>query len=165
MTDNNNDDSKAASLAQYISPDDLTTFRHAIILRNDTSGTSINDESKLSFVEFLENGAIFRMPRNSCQVGHILTLFIFQYPLTQKINYIPKAGDIKGCLMEIIGKVSQIWHISQEDAEKLKDTKGEQTDVCVQLIFSQFNEVDWARLVAAYRERQDRIDGLYQRKV
>ena len=56
-------------LGELINKDDLRSLRHIILLRNNTSGTFILEEDKISFSELKDNGAVVTVPHHPFQGG------------------------------------------------------------------------------------------------
>ena len=103
----------------------------------------------IKLLELKPNGITLEMPEKSCQVGHMLTLFIFLAPYKKKIRQLPKGGTPIPGSLDVIGKVSAIESMGEESGK-----------ISVEITLTQFDEVRWNNLVKKYQKRQDDIDNL-----
>ncbi len=135
-------------ISLFIKKEDFRPLKHVILLRNDTSFTSILNKETISIIEMLEDGIILKLPVNKCKNGHLITLFVFTDQVKQKISDLNNKKQTNLALLEVIGKVT--------NTEKIKDDD----NVSVTLKYSQYNEEKWAEFVDNYNKRQIQINSL-----
>lgn len=131
-------------LFDLININDYKSTRHIFLSRNESSGTSIVDPQLIQLIEIEEKGIKLKMPKNSCQKGHNLTIFIFEYKNNFEPVKIPTEGKVKGSF-DCIGKVVNIDIIENE------------TYSIVEIEFSQIDEKPWMDLVKKYKSINDKI--------
>ncbi|MBL6989509.1 MAG: hypothetical protein ISR65_07010 [Bacteriovoracaceae bacterium] len=128
---------------------DATCFKpvkHVVLLRNDTSGTTILDEHAVCLVELGSKHIVITVPEHSCQASHTLTLFLLKYPLKTKIKALPVFGRHIKSALEVMGKVVNII--------KVKDSKL----WSLEIEFTQYDQLQWSKLIKVYQKRQNSIN-------
>lgn len=138
------------SLASLINTDDFKRLEHIYLVRNDSSGTTIIKPNAVKLVELQGDGIKLRMPKNSCQKGQNLTVFIFESPMKQKVTSIPLDGSLKGSF-ECLGKVKEV--------EKFEKTD----DIIISLEFTQIDEEKWKKMVEKYKKLEEKINNISEK--
>lgn len=140
------------SLKELIKKADFTQVKHVVVFRNDTSGTTVADESFVYIEQILEKGLVLHVPNKACMQGHNLTLFMLRIPLRQKIEKIPERGTIKNSF-EVIGKVMEI---------ESHDDEAKECSI-IKINFVQFDLRQWREFILSYVEQMEKIEQLQYR--
>lgn len=135
------------SLAALLNTDDFKRLEHIYLVRNDSSGTTIVKPNLIKMIELQTEGMKLRMPKNSCQKGQNLTVFIFETPMKTKIINIPLDGTLKGSF-ECLGKIKDL------------ETFEKNEEIIVSLEFTQIDEVKWKEIVDKYHALEERINNI-----
>lgn len=133
-------------ISMFIKKEDFEKFEHFIVIRNDTSGTTIPKWPDVNLIHLQTDGVHLELPINSCKENHMLSLFIFESPPPGKVT-IPLAGKVKGAF-EVIGKVSAIT--PTQDAKRC----------AIELKFTQYDQAAWNDILIKYQKHQERINEL-----
>ncbi|MBT3980039.1 MAG: hypothetical protein HOE90_01725 [Bacteriovoracaceae bacterium] len=112
------------------------------ILINDTSQQEILDWRIIKIIEFKKAGCIFKIPQKKCAIGHNLTIYFLTENSPQKIQKIPKGGDIEGAI-RVSTKV-----ISQDNIEEASFVECE---------FSQYSQPEWEAYLNKINQSQNKI--------
>jgi hypothetical protein len=139
-----NSAAKKTLVSTLLNEDDYKELGHSIVLRNDTSGISFLDSKKLIVKELREESICISIPKNICQVGHIITFILFRSPLKKEFKKFPNLDSTKG--LPIIGKVIEL--------------ESESENVLIEIKFTQFKEQEWNKVISLYREQQAKISNL-----
>jgi hypothetical protein len=126
----------------------FSRFKFKLLLRNETSHTQVVKSELLSIIELQDSGILLRLPLNSCQKSHNVTIFFLdiEAPVPAKL---PDNGTIKGILFEAISKVMTI-EINPKDKQF----------VTAELIFSQYDVHHWKSMIQRCTDHQDKITAI-----
>lgn len=137
-----------SSLTNLIKIEDLQNLHHAVILKNDTSGTSLIDTQSIEIMEFFMKGVALRLPPNHCAENHNLGLYFLPLPLEKKVTTFEDAEKVTGAF-HVLGKIKEIF---RPENNRLNWT------IVVEL--TQYHVEDWEALVSLYIDKQDQITDL-----
>ena len=135
-------------ISEQIDIGSFKNLKHVIYVHNDTSQTEIVDPFKVSITELLEKGLFLEIPKNSCQVSHLLTLYFIEEDKAVVLKKLPAAGkDMKEATCSMVGKVMEL--IPSND---------QKNKIIVKVIFTQYNEKKWSAFVDLYQSKQVEIN-------
>jgi len=129
-------------LSKILRLDDFEQIKHAIVLKNDTSGTEILNPDLITIGEIKLTGICLELPVNSVGNNHSLTLFIYNSPVTADVRKNIKSKKFRGSL-QVIGKVK---HVENEEETQ-----------CIEIEFTQFDPKQWKAFYNKYTQAQDSI--------
>lgn len=142
MTDKN--------LADLTNPEDYERLDHLVLMRNESSGTTINDPELISIVALDAEGVFLRVPKTSSKKGQSVTLFFFRdtsVPLDKKV---PVEGTIKDSI-ECVGKVIDESLYEEEPEIKL-----------IRVDLTQTEANTWKRLTDQYLRLEGAIAQMFE---
>ncbi len=131
------------SILSKINREDLKKFVHYVLFENNTSGTSVLKTNEVYLMELGEEGIVLLAPKNSCQIKHSLTIYLYYVPLELKITKAQDLKNTKNKFLEVIGTVREKEMIEGQD------------NCYIKVDFTQFNEFQWEQFLMLYEERQD----------
>jgi len=134
---------------------DLKPLKHAVLFKNDTSGTSVSDPSKILLREFLPTGFVIEMPIHSCKKGHLVTLFILEEPVNVKFSSSFDSETVHKKVknaIEVVGKIEDV--VTNDDPQRENVT----------VHFNQYDEVRWKELVDTYIRIQEAMNEFMEQK-
>lgn len=129
-------------LSKLLRLKDFEQIKHAIVLKNDTSGTEVLNASLITIGEIKLTGICLSVPVNSFGANHNLTLYIYDSPLSRGSKKKIKNRNFKGSL-QVIGKV--------------KEVENTESSQYIEVEFSQFDPGQWKRFYNLYTQAQDSI--------
>ena len=140
--------SKKKLISETIDAEDFKNQKSTILMANCTTETEVVDVQKIRAIELSLSSISVELPKNSCQRGHELTLYIFSRFLKNELkNLTPQKGLANGALM-VTGRVSEL-------AESHCSNK-----VIAYIKLTQFKENDWANFVNSSKDKQSDINDL-----
>ncbi|MFW5887681.1 MAG: hypothetical protein ACOCUH_02675 [Bacteriovoracia bacterium] len=122
--------------------DFIPAAAHYLIIKNETSQTSVTDYSKVKLLEILPKACTLALPNNSCSLGHMLTVYISSNEAYLKsIKFIPAHGGLLYAY-SITGRVVQLFAIDDDTS-------------AISLEFTQFKATEWKEIERHYVDRQN----------
>ncbi|OUR95326.1 hypothetical protein A9Q84_15935 [Halobacteriovorax marinus] len=121
---------------------DFEQVKHAIVLKNDTSGTEIMNYKQITIGEIKLTGICLAVPPKSFGANHNLTLYIYKAPLNKETLKKIKNKNFKGSL-QLIGKIKEI--------------ENEEETQYIEVEFTQFDPQNWKSFYNDYTHAQDTI--------
>lgn len=136
------------NLGDKVTISQFRELKHNILLKNNTSQTEIVDPSAVQLIELDERFVVLSLPLNSCGLGHLLSLYIYDHPMKQRIKKLPR--EVTANQRVISGRVQEI--------NKLEE--GLNTTV---EITSSVDE--WKKVIKLYVDHQSNISNLFEKKL
>ena len=140
-----NDRAAKNLICDSLNIDQYQELTHELVLRNDTSGISYLENQLINITELREDSVCIILPKNICQVGHNLSLAIFQGKPKRKVVKFPPPESVDS--ISLIGKVVFIGGIDEEN-------------VIIEVKFSQYKLEEWKVILQKYMDQQQKISSL-----
>lgn len=135
-------------VSKLIQVSNLKILKHSVLMKNDTSGTKVEELDKITILEFKDNGVILSMPPACCGEKHNLSLCFILLPLQKVISSFEDARKLNGSF-DVTAKVTNI------DRPKIKEENW-----TITLSFLQFDNKNWKEILFLYVEQQETINDL-----
>jgi hypothetical protein len=126
--------------------DDFKNFEFSVFLVNTTTQTQLVDSNKVQISEFLKNGIVLRVPKNTCSVGHSLMVYLIESSKSPRVlKRIPSDG-VPGAMV-LTAKVNEVESLSKDQNQ----------EVFITLELMQFVEKEWKNLIGQFEAVQGRV--------
>jgi hypothetical protein len=136
-------------LSSLIKLKDFTQLKHSILLKNDTSGTSVTDLDKIIIDSFDNELLNLSLPKNTLGPNHNVTLFIYETPISKDDLEKIKNKNYKTSF-EIIGKAIEL--INENDKQYAK------------IELTQYDKHKWKNICSKYDQTQSNIMDLIEQE-
>jgi hypothetical protein len=137
----------AKLISDWIFKNKFSRFGHKVLIRNETSHTVLLKSNLITLRELKENGLNLEIPKDSCQKGHNLTIFLLNIH-TKSPSILPP-GHLKEATFEAMSKVVSIE----------KGTDKEST-ILIEVLFTQYEILEWKKILSAYEKNQENINNI-----
>lgn len=129
-------------LSKLIKLKDFNQLKHSILLKNDTSGTSITDLEEIRIDSFDDELLNLTLPQNTLGPGHNITLYLYQTPISK--DDLEKIGNKNyKTSFEVIGKVVEL--ISEDENQYAS------------IELTQYDKFKWKNICQQYEQTQTNI--------
>jgi hypothetical protein len=137
----------AKLISDWILKNKFSRFGHKVLIRNETSHTVLLKSNLITIRELRENSLSLEIPKDPCQKGHNLTIFLLNIH-TKSPSILPP-GHLKEATFEAMSKVISIE----------KGTDKENT-IIIEALFTQYEIVEWKKILSSYEKNQENINNI-----
>ncbi|WP_127716239.1 hypothetical protein [Halobacteriovorax sp. HLS] len=129
-------------LSKLIKLEDFELTKHSLLLKNDTSGTSIHELEKINIDSIDEEFINITLPLRSLGENHNVTLYIYENPISKEDLSKISSKNYKSAI-EFIGKVSAL------------EADDEYQYASIEL--TQYDKFLWKKVCEKYDKAQERV--------
>ncbi len=134
--------------SELLKIEDCKLFQYFIVAYNNTSGSSIIDYKKIELVSLAETTLSLTLPKNSCAVGHSLTLYVSSVAKNVKVKKLTNNQTLPGTY----AFTAKVDHLGTA-ADGL---------ISAEMHLTNFTRSEWEEITKKYFERQQQINALFQ---